>query len=154
MFLDCPAYLNDDGNERCGLPAEVRRRFTMRSTDGPLETAMIRCPVGHWLNGPIECLTLPGGATPDQGHVAVDARARRDRITSEHDRPDSREGRVVQDVPWKPEQEIAGPNGAPPYYLGRPAWLWITAQSPRGTRPAPDQMVAASIARRGRPTPT
>ena len=47
MFLDCPAYLDQDGAVRCGLPAEVRCRFTMRSTDGPIESAMIRCPAGH-----------------------------------------------------------------------------------------------------------
>ena len=57
-FLACPAYLNDDGSVRCGLPAEVRSRFMMRSTDGPLECAMIRCPVGHWFNAPIESLTV------------------------------------------------------------------------------------------------
>ena len=57
MFLDCPAYLDEDGDTRCGLPAEVRRRFTVASTDGPLESAMIRCPVGHWFNGPIGSLT-------------------------------------------------------------------------------------------------
>ena len=57
MFLDCPAYLNSEGTERCGLPAEVRSRFVMRSTDGPLESAMIRCPVGHVFNAPIEYLT-------------------------------------------------------------------------------------------------
>ena len=57
MFLDCPAYLDQDGAARCGLPAEVMRWFTMGSTDGPLESAMIRCPAGHWFNGPIEVLT-------------------------------------------------------------------------------------------------
>ena len=57
MFLDCPAYLDKDGTVRCGLPAEVRSRFVMRSTDGPLESAMIRCPVGHAFNAPIEFLT-------------------------------------------------------------------------------------------------
>ncbi len=57
MFMDCPAYLDEEGTARCGLPAQVRHRFTMRSTDGPLESAMIRCPVGHWFNGPIEALT-------------------------------------------------------------------------------------------------
>ena len=46
MFLDCPAYLDRAGGERCGLPAEVRSRFTMNSTDGPLESAMIR-PSAH-----------------------------------------------------------------------------------------------------------
>jgi hypothetical protein len=29
----------------------------MRSTDGPLESARIRCPRGHWFNGPVESLT-------------------------------------------------------------------------------------------------
>src|SRR5262249_51193849 len=39
MFLDCPAYLDQDGAVRCGLPAEATCRYTMRSTDGPLESA-------------------------------------------------------------------------------------------------------------------
>ena len=57
MFLDCPAYLDEEGAVRCGLPAEERSRFTMRSTSGPLESVMIRCPSGHWFNAPIEFLT-------------------------------------------------------------------------------------------------
>ena len=44
MFQNCPSYLDQEGALRCGLPAEVRCRFTMRSADGPLESAMIRCP--------------------------------------------------------------------------------------------------------------
>jgi hypothetical protein len=59
MFVDCPAYLDDSGSVRCGLPAEVEGRYTMRSTDGPLESARIRCPQGHWFNGPVDSLTLP-----------------------------------------------------------------------------------------------
>jgi len=47
MFLDCPAYLDQDGAARCGLPAEVSCRFTMRSTEGPMESAIIRCPACH-----------------------------------------------------------------------------------------------------------
>ena len=82
IFLDCPAWLDKEGAVRCGLPAEVRCRFTLRSADGPLEGAMIRCPDGHWFNGPIESLSY-------------------------------------------------GPNGAPAYYLGRPAHLWITAMRRR-----------------------
>ena len=58
MFLDCPAYLGG-GAARCGLPAEVETRYTVSSTDGPLESAKIRCPRGHWFNGPIESLTVP-----------------------------------------------------------------------------------------------
>jgi hypothetical protein len=57
MFLDCPAYMDKHGAIRCGLPAEVERRYTVRSTDGPLESAKIRCPRGHWFNGPVEFLT-------------------------------------------------------------------------------------------------
>ena len=59
MFVDCPAYLNESGSVRCGLPAGVEGRYTMRSTDGPLESVRIRCPRGHWFNGPVESLTLP-----------------------------------------------------------------------------------------------
>ena len=58
MLVDCPAFLGHDGT-RCGLPAEVEARYTFRSTDGPLESAKIRCPRGHWFNGLIESLTAP-----------------------------------------------------------------------------------------------
>src|SRR5580704_3610835 len=58
MFLDCPAYMDKSGSVRCGLPAAVEDRYLMRSTDGPLESARIRCPRGHWFNGPVESLTL------------------------------------------------------------------------------------------------
>lgn len=57
MFLDCPGLLGRQGTVRCGLPAEVEYRYTVGSTDGPLESAKIRCPRGHWFNGPIESLT-------------------------------------------------------------------------------------------------
>jgi len=55
-FLDCPAYLDKTGTARCGLPAAVEYRYTIGSTDGPLESARIRCPRGHFFNGPIESL--------------------------------------------------------------------------------------------------
>ena len=73
MFLDCPAYLDQHRSRRCGLPAEVQRRFIMDSTDGPLESAMIRCPAGHVFNGPIEFLscdkrhTAPRSQSADRG---------------------------------------------------------------------------------------
>lgn len=57
MFMDCPAYLDNDGTLRCGLPAEVVYRYALESTDAPLESAKIRCPCGHWFNGPVEFLT-------------------------------------------------------------------------------------------------
>ena len=58
MFLDCPAYMDAHGAARCGLPAEIEDRYSMRSSDGPLDSAKIRCPLGHWFNGPIEFLTF------------------------------------------------------------------------------------------------
>ena len=58
MFFDCPAYGGDEGTTRCALPAEVEYRYTVQSTDGPLESAKVCCPRGHWFNGPIEYLTV------------------------------------------------------------------------------------------------
>ena len=60
MFLDCPAYMDRRGTVRCGLPAAVEYRYTIRSSDGPLESVKIRCPRGHWFSGPIESLAIPG----------------------------------------------------------------------------------------------
>jgi len=39
IFLDCPAYPDQEGTVRCWLPAQVRRRFITSSTDGPRPTA-------------------------------------------------------------------------------------------------------------------
>jgi len=58
MFLDCPAYMDKSGSVRCGLPAEVEGRYTMSSTDGLLESVRIRCPLGHWFNGPVESMLV------------------------------------------------------------------------------------------------
>src|ERR1700744_920130 len=58
MFIDCPAYMNGTGTARCGLPAEVEDLYCLQSTDGPLDSARIRCPRGHWFNGPLEALVL------------------------------------------------------------------------------------------------
>jgi len=63
MFLDCPAYMDRDGKARCGLPAEVESWYAIRSTDGPLESAKIRCPRGHVFNGPVESLTWDKAAS-------------------------------------------------------------------------------------------
>lgn len=56
MFLNCPEYLDKQGTVRCGLPAEVLCRYVVASTDGPLASAKIICPRGHWFNGPVESL--------------------------------------------------------------------------------------------------
>ena len=58
-FLDCPAYLDRHGTARCGLPAMVEYRYPIRSTEGMLDGAKIRCPRGHWFLGPVDALTMP-----------------------------------------------------------------------------------------------
>ena len=60
MLVDCPAFLGQDGAVRCGLPAQVETWYTIRSTDGPLESARIRCPRGHWFNASVEALSATG----------------------------------------------------------------------------------------------
>jgi hypothetical protein len=76
MFLDCPAYMDRYGTARCGLPAEVEDRYTARSSDGPLESVKIRCPRGHWFNGPLDSLILtsPARQRSSQSAPAVPAR--------------------------------------------------------------------------------
>ena len=66
-FLDCPEYLDEHGTGICGLPAELQYRYIAESTDGPLESARIRCPRGHFFNGPIEAFyweSQPAGELP------------------------------------------------------------------------------------------
>jgi hypothetical protein len=63
MFVDCPEYMDSDGAARCGLPAAVEYRYTVSSTNGPLESAKIRCPRGHSFNGPLDSLTWEKGQT-------------------------------------------------------------------------------------------
>lgn len=130
MFLDCPAYLDQEGGQRCGLPAEVRCRFTMRSSDGPLESAMIRCPAGHWSNGPIESLTWNAPARTNRPRPGLPS---------------------APGAPGEPaglggsgrRRARRRPNPVPAYYLGRPASEWVAALSPR----APVHLLAAGTGR-------
>src|SRR5215472_1499948 len=138
MFLDCPAYLDEEGTLRCGLPAEVRYRFTMRSSDGPIEAAMISCPSGHWFNGPIESLTWEREQEHRAGTAAAaiqPPRPRRAR-TPRDTRPGRGDGPAGRYRFGQLEQDTSRPSTAPAYYLGRPAWLWLAATRPR-RRPAP-----------------
>ena len=77
MFLDCPAYMDAVGAARCGLPAAVEYRYTMRSTDGLLESARIRCPRGHVFNGPLESLLWDKAPASPQSSRDHDATSRR-----------------------------------------------------------------------------
>jgi hypothetical protein len=74
-FLDCPAYMNEDGTVRCGLPAVVEDSYTLDSTDGPVRSVKIQCPAGHWFSGPVSVLTVHADAPPaPKVPVAVPAR--------------------------------------------------------------------------------
>ena len=150
MFLDCPAYLDQDGAVRCGLPAEVRCRFTMRSTDGPIESAMIRCPAGHHFSGAIESLTWDGKDNQDRGMAGAGARAGHDSLRRGHDGRHGGGGSALRDVPAGPERTARRPNTAPAYYLGRPAALWITAMRPR-RRPAATRYLMQATVSGGNP---
>jgi hypothetical protein len=142
MFLDCPAYLDQDGAARCGLPAEVRSWFTMDSSKGPLESAMIRCPAGHWFNGPIEFLTWPGRHQQDPGAATVAPSARGNSRTGAHDGCGGSSGPTGV-FTGKPGPESSRLNSVPAYYLGRPARLWITAMRPRRRRTPSDHLINA-----------
>ena len=142
MFLNCPAYLDQDSAIRCGLPAEVRCQFTMRSTDGSLDSVMIRCPAGHHFNGPIESLTAEGPDRHDPG-----SRAGRDSLQRSH----GGGGSARRDFPSEPEFKGRRPSTAPAYYLGRPAAFWITVMRPRRRSTASRYPVKSAVSG-GNPT--
>ena len=131
MFLDCPAYLDQDGALRCGLPAEVSCRFTMPTTRGPMECAMIRCPVGHTFTGDIESLTLACRHDHDPGTAGAGSRSAHDSLQRGHNARHGGRGSAQHESPAKPEGKVRRPHSAPAYYLGRPASLYITAMRPR-----------------------
>jgi hypothetical protein len=148
MFLNCPAYLDQDRAVRCGLPAEVRCRFTMRSTGGPLESAMIRCPAGHCFSGPIEFLTWDSTDNHDLGTAGLGSRAGRDSLQHGHDGGGGGSARQV--FPAEPQRKSRPPNTAPAYYLGHPAARWITAMRPR-RRPTTSRDLTEAAASDGNP---
>ena len=152
MFLDCPAYLDHDGTLRCGLPAEVRCRFIMHSTDGPLESAMIRCPAGHYFCGAIGSLTWHGKDKHDPGSAAMTSCAARNSVQGSHDSRHGGGGSHSGDVPVQPERDARRPNTAPAYYLGHPAALWITAMRPHRRRTVPRYPMRVAVSG-GNPIP-
>jgi hypothetical protein len=114
MLLDCPAYLDQDGALRCGLPAEVRCRLIMRSTDGPIECAMIRCPAGHCFNGAIDSLTWDGKRNHHPGTAAVTSRSARDSVPGGHDGRDGASGSALRDSPPSQSGKFAARTVRPP----------------------------------------
>ena len=81
IFMDCPAYMDEHGAARCGLPAEVERRYAVQSSDGPMESVKVRCPRGHWFNGPVESLTWDK-RTSEIGYPLAVAEARSRRLSA------------------------------------------------------------------------
>jgi hypothetical protein len=120
MFLDCPPYLDREGTARCGLPAEVRCRFAMRSTDGPVESAMIRCPAGHHFCGAIESLTWDRSGKRGPGRATVTSRAVRDSLQGSHDGRHGDGGSALRDYPAEPQRTVRPRTPLPPFCRARP----------------------------------
>jgi hypothetical protein len=74
----------ESGALRCGLPAEVEVRYTMDSTEGPLESAKIRCPRGHHFNGPLEFLAVPEQPATNASSASLPAIAARPEAPLHH----------------------------------------------------------------------
>jgi hypothetical protein len=151
MFLDCPARLDQERAARCGLPAEVRCRFTMRSTDGPLDSVMIRCPAGHHFSGPVAFLTPDSTGNPDPGTTTASSRAGRDSAQPAHDGPGGG-GSALRNHYAAPQRQDHRRNNTPAYYLGHPATVWITAMRPRRSHTASHHLIQTG-ARGDNPTP-
>lgn len=124
MFPDCPACLDDERTVRYGLPAEVWCRFGMRSTGGPPGGGMIRCPAGHWFNGPVESLTRERTDKHHPGRAAGSPSGRQDTLHDTHEGRDTGGGFALGDFPAGPEREIRRPGTVPACYLSRPTRLW------------------------------
>ena len=128
MFLDCPAAPGQQDAGRCGLPAEVRYRFTMRSTGGPLESVMIRCAAGHYFSGPIEFLTPNITGNHDLGAAEPGSRAGYISLQAGHD--GHCDGPTHRYRPAAPQRNDHRPITAPPT-------TWA-AQRPCGSPPRAD----------------
>jgi hypothetical protein len=147
MFLDCPACLDQEGAARCGLPAEVRCQFTMRSTDGPLDSIMIRCPAGHHFTGPVVFLTPDSS---DQGTARASSRA--GLASAQHVHHGRGGGSALRNHHAAPQRQDHRRNNTPAYYLGQPATVWITAMRPPRSRAASHHRLETG-ARGNNPTP-
>jgi len=77
MFLDCPAWWDQDGTVRCGFPPRSDGGTPCAQPAGPLEGVMIRCPAGHWFNGPNEFLAWESSDRHPQGLAGAAANAAR-----------------------------------------------------------------------------
>jgi hypothetical protein len=101
---------------------------------------MIRCPVGHWLNGPIEFLTWQDRHKRDLGAAAVASSSERNSRTGARDGSDG-SGGPAGVITGKPGREGSLLKQRSAYYLGGPARLWDSAMRLRRRRTASDQLI-------------
>jgi len=91
--------------------------------------AILNTGAGHWFDGLIEFLTWESSQKPAPGRGRNRPSARPDCRPGRHEgRADG--GRLAVPHPGGPKREARRPNGAPAYYLGRPAHIYITAMRP------------------------
>ena len=65
---------------QCARPAEITERFTLGSTDGPLDHVKTRCPEGHWFTVPedrVQAYQVPHFAAKRRTAAAVPVLAAR-----------------------------------------------------------------------------
>jgi hypothetical protein len=127
----------------------------MRSADGPVESATIRRPAGHYFCADIESLTWDSKNTHDPGSAAATSRAGRDSVQGTYDGRDGRDGTdgfAVRHFQAEAERRHHRPNTAPAYYLGHPAALWITITRP-GRTAHPQRQHCGVAGREGHPPP-
>ena len=104
--------------------------------------AILNTGAGHWFDGPIESLTWESSQKPAPGPGRNRPSARPDCCPGWHEgRADG--GWLAVPCPRKPEREARRPNGAPAYYLGRPAHIYITAMRPPHRHAASDHQEQA-----------
>jgi hypothetical protein len=108
---------------------------------------MIRCPVGHHFNGPIESLTPGTADNHDPGNAGASSRAGRDGLLYGHDGRDGDGGPALRGFPAASERKDRRPNTAPAYYLSHPAAVWIIAMRPRRRHTRPATHISAIPAR-------
>jgi hypothetical protein len=58
----------------CGVPAEITKRFSLPSTDGPVDHIALRCVAGHHFRMPVDM--LPQGRHEVAASVALTANPR------------------------------------------------------------------------------
>jgi len=57
----------------CGLPAEITDRFSLSSTDGPVEHVALACVDGHYFRMPADRLSSETGPLATGSDAAADA---------------------------------------------------------------------------------